>query len=141
MIFFITFISFYYYFSSNNLDILSLCFSGFKHAAFTFGHEAHVFESNINGAIVPPYALVDMLKKGILYVAVEMSESKNEVCIPTCFKALYKFMLFTFLKYIKNLLHNLFTYFLLSIHLCLKIYCSTFSIHCLDILLIISMSF
>lgn len=44
---------------------------GFQHSAFTFGIESHVDQSNINGSVVPPGALVSVLQKGVQYVESE----------------------------------------------------------------------
>ena len=42
--------------------------SGYLHSAFSFGHECHIQnaiqKSNINGALVPPGALVNIIQKG-----------------------------------------------------------------------------
>lgn len=51
-----------------------LCFfSGFSHSAFTFGIESHISQSNINGTLVPPAALISILQKGLQYVEAEIS--------------------------------------------------------------------
>jgi transducin (beta)-like 1 len=54
-------------------------FPGFVHAAYTFGLESHISQSNINGALVPPAALVNIIQKGLLYTEVEISV--GEVCV------------------------------------------------------------
>lgn len=51
--------------------------SGFQHSAFTFGVESHIDQSNINGSIVPPGALVSIIQKGVQYVEAEVT--LNEV--------------------------------------------------------------
>lgn len=56
------------------------CVSGFSHSAFTFGIESHISQSNINGTLVPPAALISILQKGLQYVEAEISI--NEV--PSC---------------------------------------------------------
>lgn len=48
-------------------------FSGFSHSAFTFGIESHISQSNINGTLVPPAALISILQKGLQYVEAEIS--------------------------------------------------------------------
>lgn len=47
--------------------------SGFSHSAFTFGIESHISQSNINGTLVPPAALISILQKGLQYVEAEIS--------------------------------------------------------------------
>ena len=47
--------------------------SGFVHAAYTFGIESHISQSNINGALVPPAALLSIIQKGLQYTEVEIS--------------------------------------------------------------------
>ncbi|XP_018027013.1 F-box-like/WD repeat-containing protein TBL1XR1 [Hyalella azteca] len=51
--------------------------SGFVHAAYTFGLESHISQSNINGALVPPAALVNIIQKGLLYTEVEISVGED----------------------------------------------------------------
>lgn len=38
--------------------------SGFVHSAFVFGLESHTVNSNINGALIPPAALISIIQKG-----------------------------------------------------------------------------
>lgn len=47
--------------------------SGFQHSAYTFGIESHISQSNINGALVPPAALLSVLQKGLQYTEAEIS--------------------------------------------------------------------
>ena len=47
--------------------------SGFQHSAYTFGIESHISQSNINGALVPPAALVSIIQKGLQYTEAEIS--------------------------------------------------------------------
>ncbi|KAB0390609.1 hypothetical protein E2I00_010102 [Balaenoptera physalus] len=51
---------------------------GFSHSAFTFGIESHISQSNINGTLVPPAALISILQKGLQYVEAEISINENE---------------------------------------------------------------
>lgn len=51
----------------------SLPSAGFSHSAFTFGIESHISQSNINGALVPPAALISIIQKGLQYVEAEVS--------------------------------------------------------------------
>lgn len=48
-------------------------FIGFQHSAYTFGIESHISQSNINGALVPPAALLSILQKGLQYTEAEIS--------------------------------------------------------------------
>ena len=52
---------------------LFLYFSGFYHAAYVFGIESHISQSNINGALVPPAALLSIIQKGLQYTEAEIS--------------------------------------------------------------------
>jgi len=47
--------------------------SGFQHSAYTFGIESHISQSNINGALVPPAALLSIIQKGLQYTEAEIS--------------------------------------------------------------------
>ncbi|WAR27659.1 TB1RB-like protein [Mya arenaria] len=47
--------------------------SGFVHSAYTFGIESHISQSNINGALVPPAALLSIIQKGLQYTEAEIS--------------------------------------------------------------------
>ena len=51
---------------------------GFVHSAYTFGIESHISQSNINGALVPPAALLSIIQKGLQYTEAEISI--GEVC-------------------------------------------------------------
>jgi len=46
---------------------------GFQHSAYTFGIESHISQSNINGALVPPAALLSIIQKGLQYTEAEVS--------------------------------------------------------------------
>lgn len=48
--------------------------SGYLHSAFSFGHECHISQSSINGSLVPPGALINILQKGVQYI-------EGELCI------------------------------------------------------------
>lgn len=50
-----------------------LFLTGFHHSAYTFGIESHISQSNINGALVPPAALLTILQKGLQYTEAELS--------------------------------------------------------------------
>lgn len=52
---------------------ISIFFLGFQHSAYTFGIESHISQSNINGALVPPAALLSILQKGLQYTEAEIS--------------------------------------------------------------------
>ncbi|XP_070539448.1 F-box-like/WD repeat-containing protein TBL1XR1-B [Ptychodera flava] len=55
--------------------------SGFSHSAFTFGIESHISQSNINGALVPPAALISIIQKGLQYVEAEISINEDGTMI------------------------------------------------------------
>jgi transducin (beta)-like 1 len=57
---------------SSSLTVSSL-FPGFTHAAYTFGIESHISQSNINGSVVPPAALLNIIQKGLQYTEAELS--------------------------------------------------------------------
>lgn len=59
--------------------IFSFFLVGFSHSAFVFGIESHISQSNINGALVPPAALLTILQKGLLYTEVEWSVGEDGV--------------------------------------------------------------
>jgi len=54
-----------------------LVLSGFLHSAYVFGIESHISQSNLNGALVPPAALLTILQKGLLYTEVEWSVGED----------------------------------------------------------------
>ncbi|KAJ9600589.1 hypothetical protein L9F63_026272, partial [Diploptera punctata] len=63
-------------FSSDEVNFLVYRYlqeSGFQHSAYTFGIESHISQSNINGALVPPAALLSILQKGLQYTEAEIS--------------------------------------------------------------------
>lgn len=71
----------------SHYDALPLfSFPGFSHSAFTFGIESHISQSNINGALVPPAALISIIQKGLQYVEAEVSI--NEVVLLSAFPSL-----------------------------------------------------
>ncbi|PZC87146.1 F-box-like/WD repeat-containing protein TBL1XR1 [Helicoverpa armigera] len=63
-------------FSSDEVNFLVYRYlqeSGFHHSAYTFGIESHISQSNINGALVPPAALLNILQKGLQYTEAEIT--------------------------------------------------------------------
>ncbi|ESN91742.1 hypothetical protein HELRODRAFT_185199 [Helobdella robusta] len=67
-------------FSSDEVNYLVyryLIESGFTHAAYTFGIESHISHSNINGSIVPPAALLNIIQKGLQYTEAEISIAED----------------------------------------------------------------
>ncbi|XP_004536310.1 F-box-like/WD repeat-containing protein ebi [Ceratitis capitata] len=67
-------------FSSDEVNFLVYRYlqeSGFVHSAFVFGVESHISQSNINGALVPPAALLTILQKGLMYTEVEWSVGED----------------------------------------------------------------
>lgn len=53
-------------------NIIYFYAAGFSHSAYTFGIESHISQSNINGALVPPAALLNILQKGLQYTEAEI---------------------------------------------------------------------
>lgn len=79
------------YFSCHCITIAewsSFACLGFQHSAYTFGIESHISQSNINGALVPPAALLSILQKGLQYTEAEISI--GEVTVPILFIVLIK---------------------------------------------------
>uniref|UniRef100_A0A6M2DMM1 Putative u4/u6 small nuclear ribonucleoprotein prp4 n=1 Tax=Xenopsylla cheopis TaxID=163159 RepID=A0A6M2DMM1_XENCH len=67
-------------FSSDEVNFLVYRYlqeSGFQHSAYTFGIESHISQSNINGALVPPAALLSILQKGLQYTEAEISVGED----------------------------------------------------------------
>lgn len=50
------------------------------HSAYTFGIESHISQSNINGALVPPAALLNIIMKGLQYTEAEISIGEVRHC-------------------------------------------------------------
>lgn len=63
----------YIFFFSDLVNLDLIYFLGFQHSAYTFGIESHISQSNINGALVPPAALLSILQKGLQYTEAEIS--------------------------------------------------------------------
>ncbi|GFR78730.1 F-box-like/WD repeat-containing protein TBL1XR1 [Elysia marginata] len=53
--------------------------SGFVHSAYLFGIESHISQSNINGAVVPPAALLSIIQKGLQYTESEISIGEHNL--------------------------------------------------------------
>ncbi|KAM7353387.1 transducin beta like ebi [Cochliomyia hominivorax] len=71
-------------FSSDEVNYLVYRYlqeSGFIHSAFVFGIESHVSHGDINGALVPPAALLTILQKGLLYTEVELSLGEDGMSV------------------------------------------------------------
>jgi len=67
-------------FSSDEVNYLVYRYlqeSGFQHSAYTFGVESHVYQSNINGSLVPPAALLSIIQKGLQYTEAEISIAED----------------------------------------------------------------
>jgi len=67
-------------FSSDEVNFLVYRYlqeSGFVHSAFVFGAESLIAQSNINGALVPPCALISIIQKGLMYVEAEISTADD----------------------------------------------------------------
>jgi hypothetical protein len=52
---------------------------GFSHSAYAFGHEAHLFKSDLSKVHVAPGRLIQVLQKGLLYAEAEVHVL--DVCI------------------------------------------------------------
>ena len=63
---------------------------GFVHSAYTFGIESHISQSNINGALVPPAALLSIIQKGLQYTEAEISISEVSFVIETSLQHICK---------------------------------------------------
>ena len=46
---------------------------GFIHSAYVFGVESHISQTNINGTLVPPAALLSVIQKGLQFTEAEIS--------------------------------------------------------------------
>ena len=57
----------------NILFIMSTNKKGFIHAAYVFGVESHISQTNINGTLVPPAALLNVIQKGLQFTEAEIS--------------------------------------------------------------------
>lgn len=57
--------------------VLCFHFLGYLHSAYTFGMEAHLADTTINGSLVPPSALVTLVQKGLLFTEAEISVSET----------------------------------------------------------------
>ena len=56
--------------------IIRSCFihnKGFIHSAYVFGVESHISQTNINGTLVPPAALLSVIQKGLQFTEAEIS--------------------------------------------------------------------
>ncbi|KAG5573445.1 hypothetical protein H5410_063211 [Solanum commersonii] len=62
--------------------------SGFTHSAFTFGYEAGLNRSTMDGHLVPPGALIQFVQKGIQYLELETNLSNNDIDMDEDFKLL-----------------------------------------------------
>jgi hypothetical protein len=63
-------------FSSDEVNYLIYRYlqeSGFIHSAFVFGVESHISQTNINGTLVPPAALLSVIQKGLQFTEAEIS--------------------------------------------------------------------
>jgi hypothetical protein len=52
---------------------LNKLFKGFVHSAYVFGVESHISQTNINGTLVPPAALLTVIQKGLQFTEAEIS--------------------------------------------------------------------
>lgn len=68
---------------------------GFLHSAYMFGIESHISQSNINGALVPPAALLSIIQKGLQYTEAEISVGEDGKHPKSVFRALVTHRNFT----------------------------------------------
>ena len=66
------FVLYFYLVKINQLNLLSL-YIGFIHSAYVFGVESHISQTNINGTLVPPAALLSVIQKGLQFTEAEIS--------------------------------------------------------------------
>uniref|UniRef100_A0A1I8GPN8 WD_REPEATS_REGION domain-containing protein n=1 Tax=Macrostomum lignano TaxID=282301 RepID=A0A1I8GPN8_9PLAT len=67
-------------FSSDEVNFLIYRYlqeSGYLHSAYMFGMESHISSTNINGAMVPPAALLQIIQKGLQYTEAEISVGED----------------------------------------------------------------
>ncbi|KAK1300445.1 Guanine nucleotide-binding protein subunit beta [Acorus calamus] len=69
--------------------------SGFLHSAFTFGYEAGINKSPVDGDLVPPLALVKFVQKGLQFLELEANLSSNEDDVADDFSFIEPFDLIT----------------------------------------------
>jgi transducin (beta)-like 1 len=55
-----------------------------------FGIESHISQSNINGALVPPAALLSIIQKGLQYTEAEISVGEDGKIISNIFDAVLR---------------------------------------------------
>ena len=93
--------------------------SGFSHTAFSFFNESTIPRSNINGANVPPGALISLIQRGLQYK--EMEAHLNEVSLNMIFSFFFDekicYLFFFFLS-----LHSRMAQRFLVLHLFLLLY-------------------
>jgi hypothetical protein len=65
-----------------------------------FGIESHISQSNINGALVPPAALLSIIQKGLQYTEAEISVGEDGLSL-NIHLILYHFLskMFSFYRY------------------------------------------
>lgn len=63
--------------SGKIIKVTLFYYSGFLHSAYMFGIESHISQSNINGALVPPAALLSIIQKGLQYTEAEISVGED----------------------------------------------------------------
>ena len=77
-----------------DLFLVFIYIVGFVHSAYTFGIESHISQSNINGALVPPAALLNIIMKGLQYTEAEISigEVRRMPSSQNCPQAIVSYM-------------------------------------------------
>jgi transducin (beta)-like 1 len=79
--------------STKNLIILNFKTyekKGFIHSAYVFGVESHISQTNINGTLVPPAALLSVIQKGLQFTEAEISVA--DVIINKILLSIYTFL-------------------------------------------------
>lgn len=69
---------------------------GFIHSAYVFGVESHISQTNINGTLVPPAALLSVIQKGLQFTEAEISVA--DVIINKILLSIYTFLKIIFKK-------------------------------------------
>lgn len=121
------------------ITLLIMCLfrsTGFYHAAYVFGIESHISQSNINGALVPPAALLSIIQKGLQYTEAEISIGEVSTWVVISLNFLYALMLVIHSLALLSLM-LVFMIIYLSIHLLYILVCFYFYFFVIQIFIII----
>ena len=58
------------------------------HSAYVFGVESHISQTNINGTLVPPAALITVIQKGLQFTEAEISIADVRILLSLVWKDL-----------------------------------------------------